>query len=117
MTEERLQEIKDSVEFQYAVAKAQGVDNALLFTNEEEELIEEVERLNKELELQKLKLEDTKKELIGKDKYIDKLKIEYDKKLEFERQIKKEVREYVSEIIVDEIYTKCILEILDKAGE
>lgn len=28
-----------------------------------------------------------------------------------------EVREYVSEIIVDEIYTKCILEILDKVGD
>ena len=27
----------------------------------------------------------------------------------------KEVREYVSRIIIDETYTKCILEILDKA--
>lgn len=47
MSEERLQEIKDSVKFQYTLAKAKGYDNALLFTNEEEELIEEVERLKK----------------------------------------------------------------------
>ena len=46
MSEERLQEIKDSVEFQYTLAKAKGYDNALLFTNEEEELIEEIERLH-----------------------------------------------------------------------
>ena len=47
MSEERLQEIKDSIEFQYTLAKAKGYDNALLFTNEEEELVEEIERLNK----------------------------------------------------------------------
>lgn len=46
MSEERLQEIKDSIEFQYTLAKAKGHENALLFTNEEEELVEEVERLN-----------------------------------------------------------------------
>lgn len=46
---ERLQEIKDSVEFQYTLAKTKGYDNALLFTNEEKELIEEIERLKKEL--------------------------------------------------------------------
>ena len=39
MREERLQEIKDSIEFQYTLAKAKGYDNALLFTNEEEELV------------------------------------------------------------------------------
>ena len=46
MSEERLQEIKDSIEFQHTLAKAKGCDNALLFTNEEEELVEEIERLN-----------------------------------------------------------------------
>ena len=46
MSEERLQEIKDSIEFQYTLAKAKGYDNALLFTNEEEELVEEIDRLN-----------------------------------------------------------------------
>ena len=46
VSEERLQEIKDSIEFQYTLAKAKGYDNALLFTNEEEELVEEIERLN-----------------------------------------------------------------------
>lgn len=51
MSEERLQEIKDSIELQYTLAKIKGYDNALLFTNEEEELIEEIERLNKQLQL------------------------------------------------------------------
>ena len=46
MSEERLQEIKDSIEFQYTLAKAKGYDNALLFTDEEQELVEEIERLN-----------------------------------------------------------------------
>ena len=55
MSEERLQEIKDSVEFQYTLAKAKGPDNALLFTDEEKELIEEVEKLKKELEIYKLR--------------------------------------------------------------
>ena len=50
MSEERLQEIKDSIEFQYTLAKAKGYDNALLFTNEEEELVEEIDRLNNMIE-------------------------------------------------------------------
>lgn len=50
MSEGRLQEIKDSIELQYTLAKAKGYDNALLFTNEEEELIEEIERLNTDKE-------------------------------------------------------------------
>ncbi len=49
MSEERLQEIKDSIELQYTLAKAKGYDNALLFTNEEEELIEEIERLKEDI--------------------------------------------------------------------
>ena len=82
----------------------------------------EIERLNKELELQKLKLEDTRKELVEQDKYIDKLKIEYDKKLAFERQIKKEAREYITKQVhrnqqFYEMDIENILEILDKVGE
>lgn len=61
MSEERLQEIKDSIEFQYTLAKAKGYDNALLFTNEEEELVEEIERLNNIInELEELKGSDKK---------------------------------------------------------
>ena len=52
MSEERLQEIKDSVDFQYTLAKAKCIDNALLFADEEKELIEEIERLKKELEIE-----------------------------------------------------------------
>lgn len=50
MSEERLQEIKDSVDFQYTLAKAKCIDNALLFADEEKELIEEIERLNNIIE-------------------------------------------------------------------
>lgn len=83
----------------------------------------EIEKLTEELRLQGLKLEDTKKELIEQDKYIDKLKIEYDKKLELERQIKKEVREYIETHLDNTFKTEFdyittnpqeLLEILDK---
>ena len=78
MSEERLQEIKDSVEFQYTLAKAKGFDNALLFTNEEEELIEEVERLNNIIEqTQKIlyiKLMNENKEKIYIQEVIDIIK-------------------------------------------
>lgn len=45
MCEERLQEIKDSVEFQKEILKAHNMNT--LCVDEEEELIEEIERLNK----------------------------------------------------------------------
>lgn len=47
MSEERIQEIKDSINFQYELIVSKGIDkSALLFTDEEQELLEEVERLN-----------------------------------------------------------------------
>ena len=47
MSEERTQEIKDSINFQYELIVSKGIDkSALLFTDEEQELLEEVERLN-----------------------------------------------------------------------
>lgn len=47
MSEERLQEIKDSINFQYELIVSKGIDkSALLFTDEEQELVEEIERLN-----------------------------------------------------------------------
>ena len=63
MSEERLQEIKDSIEFQYTLAKAKGYDNALLFTNEEEELVEEIERLKKENSRLRKKIKELKEEM------------------------------------------------------
>lgn len=41
----------------------------------------------------------------------------YKSQLQEKEHIIKEVREYVSKIIIDETYTKCILEILDKVGD
>ena len=65
MSEERLQEIKDSIEFQYTLAKAKGHDNALLFTDEEQELVEEIERLNNIIE----KTESMLKRLMEEQEY------------------------------------------------
>lgn len=47
MTEERLQEIKDSISLQYKVQEANELNNFNIFTDEEQELVEEIERLNK----------------------------------------------------------------------
>ena len=44
MSEERLQEIKDSVNFQREILKAHNMET--LCIDEEQELIEEIERLN-----------------------------------------------------------------------
>ena len=44
MSEERLQEIKDSVNFQREILKAHNMET--LCVDEEQELIEEIERLN-----------------------------------------------------------------------
>ena len=47
MNKERLDEIKDSINFQYELIVSKGIDkSALLFTDEEQELLKEVERLN-----------------------------------------------------------------------
>ena len=63
MSEERIQEIKDSINFQYELIVSKGIDkSALLFTDEEQELLEEVERLNNiinELEKYLNKIKDT----------------------------------------------------------
>lgn len=49
MSEERLQEIKDSVSFQKEILLAHNMET--LCVDEEQELIEEIERLNKQLQL------------------------------------------------------------------
>lgn len=46
MSEERLQEIKDSINLQYQVQEANDLNNFNIFTDEEQELVEEIERLN-----------------------------------------------------------------------
>lgn len=46
MSEERLQEIKDSISLQYKVQEANDLNNFNIFTDEEQELVEEIERLN-----------------------------------------------------------------------
>lgn len=46
MSEERLQEIKDSINLQYQVQEANDLHNFNIFTDEEQELVEEIERLN-----------------------------------------------------------------------
>ena len=48
MTEERLKEIKDSIDFQLTIAKSLGVDDEVVL--EEKELYDEIIRLKKELE-------------------------------------------------------------------
>ena len=49
MSEERLQEIKDSVNFQREILLAHNMGT--LCVDEEQELIEEIERLNKRIEI------------------------------------------------------------------
>ena len=46
MSEERLQEIKDSISLQYKVQEANDLNNFNIFTDEEQELVDEIERLN-----------------------------------------------------------------------
>ena len=46
MSEERLQEIKDSISLQYKVQEANDLNNFNIFTDEEQELVKEIERLN-----------------------------------------------------------------------
>lgn len=91
MTEERIQEIKDSINFQYELIVSKGIDrSALLFTDEEQELLEEVERLNKENEHLRTAL-NSKESII------------------------KEVREYVDKW--EDIARYKLLEMLDKVEE
>jgi len=59
MNEERLKEIKDNIDFQFEIVKAKGYNKeALLFTDEELELYNEVIRLKEENEkIRKQKLD------------------------------------------------------------
>ena len=57
MNKERLDEIKDSINFQYELIVSKGIDkSALLFTDEEQELVEEIERLNGALQTHEILL-------------------------------------------------------------
>ena len=99
MSEERLQEIKDSIELQYKVQEANDLHSFNIFTDEEQELVEEVERLNKENEHLRTAL-NSKESII------------------------KEVREYIEEMQIwlvgfedFGITTKELLKILDKENK
>ena len=46
MSEERLQEIKDSISLQYKVQEMNDLDSFNIFTDEEQELVDEIERLH-----------------------------------------------------------------------
>ena len=111
MSEERLQEIKDSIEFQYTLAKAKGYDNALLFTNEEEELVEEIDRLNNMIERLNNQLQ--QKENIIKEvrEYIENNDL-YEQDYDYD---------YEENLVVgppsDETARKILLEILDKENK
>lgn len=79
MSEERIQEIKDSINFQYELIVSKVIDkSALLFTNEEQELLEEVERLSNiinELEKYLIKMSDRSWDDNGAyDDVLDKIK-------------------------------------------
>lgn len=50
MSEERLQEIKDSINLQYKVQEANDLHSFNIFTDEEQELVEEVERLQQRID-------------------------------------------------------------------
>ena len=46
MSEERLQEIKDSINLQYKIQETYNLNKFNIFTDEEQELVDEIERLN-----------------------------------------------------------------------
>lgn len=57
MSEERLQEIKDSIKAQYDIIEInENYIHAKFLTDEEQELVEEIERLNKIIEWQQNKI-------------------------------------------------------------
>lgn len=63
MSEERLQEIKDSISLQYKVQEANDLNNFNIFTDEEQELVEEIERLKKENSRLRKKIKELKEEM------------------------------------------------------
>lgn len=79
MTEERLKEIKDSIDFQLNIAKINKLDGVINCLIEEQELYDEVINLKNENERLKKELNKHIKEGIEKDIRIDKA-IEYIRK-------------------------------------
>ena len=74
MTEERLKEIKDSIDFQLDIAKINKLDGVINCLIEEQELYDEVINLKEENERLKKELNKHIKEGIEKDIIIDKAK-------------------------------------------
>ena len=117
MSEERLQEIKDSISLQYKVQEANDLDNFNIFTDEEQELVDEIERL-------KERIEDLN--TINEEHRI--LNGEIRKELQQKENIIKEVREvinkglninsdYVEYDFGTELLRQEVLEILDKGSD
>ena len=100
MSEERLQEIKDSINLQYKVQEANDLHNFNIFTDEEQELVEEVERLNNILD--------------GYEKETDNLINARDKAIEYIEE------RYNGEVLThtfDKDNVGELLEILDKVSD
>ena len=119
MSEERLQEIKDSISLQYKVQEANDLNNFNIFTDEEQELVNEIEKLKLELSgYRQAILQD--KEMLGLKQENERL-----------HSIIKEVREYIKDNVVvyafnnkdlphwefNDDNVKELLEILDKGKE
>jgi hypothetical protein len=97
VSEKRLQEIKDSINLQYKVQEANDLHSFNIFTDEEQELVEEIERLHsiineleKELtDVTKFKnniLDDLEKRTLEVNKLRDKLKLKKGGKMKEELQ-------------------------------
>ena len=104
MSEERLQEIKDSISLQYKVQEANDLDNFNIFTDEEQELVDEIERL-------KERIEDLN--IINEEHQI--LNGMIRKELQQKENIIKQVREYVDKW--EDIARYKLLEMLDKENK
>jgi len=104
VSEERLQEIKDSISLQYKVQEANDLDNFNIFTDEEQELVDEIERL-------KERIEDLN--IINEEHQI--LNGMIRKELQQKENIIKQVREYVDKW--EDIARYKLLEMLDKENK
>ena len=71
MSEERLQEIKDSISLQYKVQEANDLNNFNIFTDEEQELVNEIERLNNIIDKATEYIKDKYAVILADDLFLD----------------------------------------------
>ena len=79
MNRERLQEIKDSISLQYKVQEANDLNNFNIFTDEEQELVEEIERLNNIINELKKENEQLQQQCKKQKEVVDKAVADYEK--------------------------------------